>query len=214
MKDHVLEEGLSRLGLHSERNVSLLSQYIAEIVRFNGAYGLVNFPDLRTLTVKHILDSLGPWTLLRDRTRSGGWIQAADLGSGAGLPGIPLAICLEDYAFALVERKGRRAGFLRNCQAALGLDNISVEEMDFERASPGSYDFAVFRALKPLTAGFVGAAARLLKPGGFLAAYKGQRAKAQAELAGLTGRWDLLPVEVPFLEEERSLALLSTAPRQ
>ena len=148
----------------------------------------------------------------------------ADIGSGAGLPGIPLAICMPHAEFTLVERMGRRAGFLRNAIAVLSLSNVIVEEKDlFELAchlpETKRFDLAVFRAFKPLEPALLKGIFRLLKPGGTIAAYKGRRKSAEEEMAQLEkpGRESLnreiIPLEVPFLNEERHLLLIK-APEQ
>jgi 16S rRNA (guanine527-N7)-methyltransferase len=193
----------------------LLERYIAEIELFNPAYGLVNVKNRRDLVVRHILDSLAALGVLfgEDRTR-----RIADVGSGAGLPGIPLAITLPRASFTLIERTGRRAGFLRNTVAVLALPNAAVEEAEMEKAAPGRFDLVVFRAFRPLEPPILKGLLRLLAEGGVLAAWKGRRSAVEEELgrleaAGLLSsrglRREILPVKVPFLEEERHLVLIS-----
>jgi 16S rRNA (guanine527-N7)-methyltransferase len=140
-------------------------------------------------------------------------LLAADVGSGAGLPGIPLAIALPDADFTLIERMGRRANFLRNTLAVLGLPNARVEEADMERAPGERFNLAVFRAFRPLEPRVLRALFRLLRPGGVLAAYKGRRAAIMEELAKAEdtsnpARLEILPCPVPFLAEERHLLCL------
>ena len=112
----------------------ILQKYIEEIELFNQAYGLVKVKDRDELIVKHILDSLAPLELITQLLKKSTCIslepwQIADVGSGAGFPGIPLAAHLPSAEFTLIERMGRRAGFLRNCIAVLGLSNVQVEEV-------------------------------------------------------------------------------------
>jgi 16S rRNA (guanine527-N7)-methyltransferase len=197
---------------------ALLEQYIAEIELFNSPYGLVSVKNRRDLVVRHILDSLAALGVLPEGDRAR---RIADVGSGAGLPGIPLAVCLPNSRFTLIERMGRRAGFLRNTVAALGLSNVKVEEREMEKASPGRFDLVVFRAFRPLEPPILRGLLRLLAEGGILAAWKGRRSATEEELgkleaAGLLSasparglRWEILPVEVPFLEEERRLLIIS-----
>lgn len=219
----MLEEGLLKLGIdNGDKVLSLLAKYIEEIELFNPAYGLVKVKDRRELIVRHILDSLAPIHIIRDvlekmetETRA-----VADIGSGAGLPGIPLSICLPGTEFTLVERMGRRAGFLRDAAAVLGLANVRVEETDMEElaqkpCAAGSFDLIVFRAWKPLDRAVLKDLSKLLKSGGFLAAYKGRLKSVEEEMAQAliaAGKdafsWELLPLEVPFLDEERHLLLI------
>jgi 16S rRNA (guanine527-N7)-methyltransferase len=202
-----------------------LEKYIEEIKLFNKAYGLVKATDDRELIVKHILDSLAPLPVILQALNAGDTalsmlsvldkFSVADVGSGAGLPGIPLAVAMPKAHFTLIERMGRRAGFLRDCAAVLGLGNVEVAETEMEHAAPGAFDLVVFRAFRPLDSAILGGLTRLLRPGGLLAAWKGRRAKIDAEMAALgqalpelvEGNWKALPVKVPFLDEERHVVL-------
>jgi 16S rRNA (guanine527-N7)-methyltransferase len=207
-----------------EEIISLLDNYINEIELFNLALGLTGTCDREELVVKHILDSLAPLAVILqclcqyagNNLSAVRQMQVADLGSGAGLPGIPLAIALPNLRFALIERMGRRAGFLRNCQAALGLSNVSVEETEMEKAEPGRFALVTFRAFKPLEPNLVKALFRLCADRGVLAAYKGRSEKVKDEMATLerlqpelTGRWNMTTCQVPFLHEERHLVIIN-----
>jgi len=208
----MLEEGLNKLGLFQDHTnallIKLLIKYIEEIELFNQAYGLVKVRDRKELIVKHILDSLAPVSILHGLPNK----KIADIGSGAGLPGIPLAICMPDSQFTLVERMGRRAGFLRNALAVLGLSNVILEEAEMEKLSvskTGRFDLIVFRAFKPLNGGIIKELLRLLEPGGSIAAYKGRRQSIDEEMSlAVTLPWEVFPLDVPFLEEERHLVLI------
>jgi 16S rRNA (guanine527-N7)-methyltransferase len=210
----LLKEGLNKLGIEDSegRILPLLERYIEEIELFNPAYGLVKVKDRRELIVKHILDSLAPIKIIRDLSKNSANFKIADIGSGAGLPGIPLAICLPNAAFTLIERMGRRAGFLRDAVAVLGLPNVVVVEADMEKlaiAVDDRYDLIVFRAFRPLDSAILRRLFALLKPSGLLAAYKGRRQAIEEEMEGLQNvSWEAIPLEVPFLEEERHLVLI------
>lgn len=167
------------------------------------------------LVVKHVLDSLAAlpalWSLGLSLAR------IADLGSGAGLPGIPLAVFLPGSRVFLVERMERRLLFLENQKARLGLSNVEIVRSEAERA-PGTYDLVTFRAFRPFPElRLFRSVMKLVAPGGAIAAYKGRQDKARAELAALSGdpalgpraaRAEILPLAVPFLEEERCLVVL------
>jgi len=212
MPDTLLKEGLAKLGIESEGILPLLERYIEEIELFNPAYGLVKVRDRDELIVKHILDSLAPVEIIRNLFQGRESFKAADVGSGAGLPGIPLAVCLPNAAFTLIERMGRRAGFLRDAVAVLGLPNVTVEEAEMEKITlsvDSRFDMVVFRAFKPLDSVILKGLFALLKPSGFLAAYKGRRQTIDEETSGLRDlSWEAVPLEVPFLEEERHLVLI------
>jgi 16S rRNA (guanine527-N7)-methyltransferase len=198
---------------------TLLSRYITEIELHNPALSLVGTNDRQELIIRHILDSLAPLGIISrrlDLPSSTRQFSIADVGSGAGLPGIPLAITLPSVAFTLVERKGRRAGFLRNVLATLGLSYVSVEEEEMEKAKPGRFTLVTFRAFRPLEPKIYKKLFRLCGAGGCLAAYKGRREKIQAEMSALeeavphvAGHWECIPCPVPFLDEERHLVVVS-----
>ena len=211
----LLEEGLVKLGLLQDRILRLLNLYIEEIELFNPAYGLVKVKDRRELVVRHILDSLAPLDIIR-QTLGPTFKQEtpliADVGSGAGLPGIPLAIYMGDADFTLIERMGRRAGFLRDALAVLALPNARVEEAEMEklqRPIEKRFDLIAFRAFRPLEPAILRGLYKLLAPGGALAAYKGRRQAIEEEMAKAPpAAWEIFPLEVPFLEEERHLVII------
>ena len=190
-----------------EEIVSLLERYVKEVELFNAAYGLVAVNDTRELIIRHILDSIAPlgiiYRLLEKKTDAR---LIADAGSGAGLPGIPLAITLPNSDFTLIERMGRRAGFLHNTRAVLNINNIIVEEGELEQTQKKRFSLITFRAFKPLEP-------KLLKvlfnslDGGLIAAYKGKREKIEQEMAQLNNccKWETIPYNTPFLDEERHI---------
>jgi 16S rRNA (guanine527-N7)-methyltransferase len=211
----------------------LLGAYIDEIEAFNPAYGLVKVSGRKELIVKHILDSVAPLGYIARLLTPDGLIPAgpspagppfpsgqqpgagkpefrlADAGSGAGLPGIPLAICLPGVKISLIERMTRRADFLRNAAAVLKLSNVTVEETEIEKAPAGRFDVVVFRAFRPLEPGILKWLFRLLAGGGHLAAYKGRREKTEAEARGLPPESrEIYPLFVPFLNEERHIVII------
>jgi 16S rRNA (guanine527-N7)-methyltransferase len=214
----LLKEGLFKLGLKESesRILPLLERYVEEIELFNPVYGLVKVKDRQELILKHILDSLAPLSIIRSLSKNSESYKIADIGSGAGLPGIPLAVCLPNAAFTLVERMGRRAGFLRDAIAVLSLPNVIVEEAEMEKlalAVEERFDLIVFRAFKPLDSAILKGLFALLKPSGFLAAYKGRRQAIEEEMGGLQNlSWEAIPLEVPFLAEERYLVLIRACP--
>jgi len=219
----LLAEGLERLcrdgvmdRLISRRRsamYTLLVQYIQDIEQYNPSLSLVGTNNRHELIVRHILDSLAPLGVISQLLGAGRTV--ADVGSGAGLPGIPLAIAWPDVAFTLIENKGRRAGFLRHTQKSLGLANVTVEEEEMEKVKPGRFNMVTFRAFKPLEPKLLKHLFRLCTPGGTLAAYKGRPEKVKLEMTALekalpdmVGRWKLMPCPVPFLDEQRHLLII------
>ncbi len=191
-----------------------LEAYIREIELFNPAYGLVGTESHEELVIKHILDSLAPLGYIQralPAAVSAPGPAIADAGTGAGLPGLPLACALPACQFTLIERMGRRIGFLQNTLAILGLQNVRLEQADIEKARSGPFNLITFRAFRPLEPPMLKALYRLLAPGGVLAAYKGRMEKIREEMAPiehLVSGWEALPVQVPFLNEERHLVII------
>jgi 16S rRNA (guanine527-N7)-methyltransferase len=196
----------------SEEIISHFCRYINEIELFNSAYGLVGTVNTEELVIRHILDSLAPLgkisLLLSKNTDTP---QIADAGSGAGLPGIPLAIALPECKFTLIERMGRRAGFLYNTRAVLKLSNVTVEEGEIEKTGNERFSLVTFRAFKPMEPKLLKTLFKVCERGGVIAAYKGKLEKIKAEMAPLEKKgceWEAIPYTVPFLDEERHLLVI------
>jgi len=198
----------------AEEIISLLERYVKEIELFNSAYGLVSAANTKEIVIRHILDSLAPLGIIsrllggKDKTNTP---QIADAGSGAGLPGIPLAIALPECNFTLIERMGRRAGFLYNTSAILGLSNITVEESELEKTESGRFSLVTFRAFKPLEPKLLRTLLNVCAKGGIIAAYKGKLEKIKQEISPLEKafeKWEAIPCPVPFLDEERHLLVI------
>jgi 16S rRNA (guanine527-N7)-methyltransferase len=201
----LLREGLERLGLGAEPAAGLLARYLAELSRWNARYGFVK-ADSRELVVKHALDSVAA---ARQVARLAGSGTVLDVGSGAGFPGIPLAIVLPEVRFVLLERSSRKAAFLGNCRALLGLRQVRVVAADLSAAT-GEFDVVTFRAVAPLVR-IIADLDRSAVAWKWLAAYKGRADRVREELAALGPRApgaEVIPLAVPFLDEERHLVVL------
>jgi 16S rRNA (guanine527-N7)-methyltransferase len=208
--DDLLGKGLAALGLEAGGGLhAKLLAYVAEIERLNPALGLVGASG-DELIVKHILDSLAPIAIVRGLLGSRARPRIADLGTGAGLPGVPLALAIPDAEVALVDRMTRRTVFLRSLLELLPLPNAEVIEAQVEHAR-GSYDLVTFRAFRPFERKLFKRVFALCGEGGAVLAYKGRADKARAELPEIEGLYssaELLPVEVPFLADERCVVVM------
>ena len=218
----VLKEGLLQLGLpHLEEK---MDAYIRTLQEYNAKFDLINTDEYDQIAIRHIFDSLSGVAeisrLIEKRISSGAEnILLADIGSGAGLPGIPLAAAFPERKFVLVERMTKRVDFLRHCADILQLDNVTVEENQAERLEQRRFDIAVFRAFRPLEKKMTKVLLRILKDGGYLAAYKARREKIEEEMQALplVPAYTVLPLTVPFLtehagleeERERNLVIIS-----
>ena len=218
----ILKEGLLQLGLpHLEEK---MDAYIRTLQEYNAKFDLINTDEYDQIAIRHIFDSLSGVAeisrLIEKRISSGAEnIVLADIGSGAGLPGIPLAAAFPERKFVLVERMTKRVDFLRHCADILQLDNVTVEENQAERLEQRRFDIAVFRAFRPLEKKMIKVLLRILKDGGCLAAYKARREKIEEEMQALplVPAYTVLPLTVPFLtehagleeERERNLVIIS-----
>ena len=209
----LLHEGLS--GFLSTEQTGRIERYCDELTLWNQKLRLVDASG-RDLIVRHVFDCLAALPALREslgaREPSGVAPVLADLGTGAGLPGILFAIAVPELHVWLVERGGRRCGFLRNSRAILGLTNTEVHESASESLPDESFHAISARAYAPLTPSFFELVYRLLKPGGEALLFKGQRTRVNEELAAAatSPEWDRVEIRVdsltvPHLDSERHL---------
>ena len=203
-----LEAGLVALGLPAQPLAARLLDYLALLDRWNKTYNLTAIRDPREMLSKHLLDSLSMWPHVRDG-------KLADLGTGPGLPGIPLALARPGLQVTLVESNGKKTRFLREVVRQLGLANVRVLESRAEAVDePGAYDQITARAMDTL-AGILEVGGHLLAPGGRLLAMKGQR--PDAEIAALPPGWrveTVQPLAVPGLEGDRHLVTVTRGPAE
>ena len=202
-----LDAGLDALGLSRDHAVPLLA-YLALLLRWNRAYNLTAIRDPQEMVAKHLLDALAMHASVDAIAAAGG--SLADLGTGAGLPGIPLAIVKPALQVALVEANGKKARFLREAVRTLPLPNARVVESRIEAFdAPAAFDAITARALAALPL-ILELGGHLLKPHGRLLAMKG--ALPSDEIAALPAGWRLQDVRrlaVPGLEAERHLVVVS-----
>jgi 16S rRNA (guanine527-N7)-methyltransferase len=196
-----LDAGLAALSLDPALAMPLLA-YLALLDRWNRTYNLTAIRDPREMVGKHLLDSLAMHPYLAAGS-------LADLGTGAGLPGIPLALAKPALQVTLVESNGKKARFLREAVRTLGLANARVAESRAEALNePGAYDAITARALATLPL-IIELGGHLLKPGGRLLAMKG--AVPDDEIASLPVGWrveHVRPLTVPGLAAERHLVVV------
>lgn len=202
-----LETGLDALALERALAAPLLD-YLALLLRWNHTYNLTAVRDPLEMVDKHLLDSLAMHRHLDAIAAAGGAL--ADLGTGAGLPGIPLAIAKPGLRVTLVESNGKKARFMREAIRRLGLADARVAESRIEALDePGAYDAITARALATLPL-IVELGGHLLKPAGCLLAMKGTY--PHDEVAALPPGWTVTgshPLRVPGLDAERHLVIVT-----
>ena len=180
--------------------IERLLDYLDLLDRWNATYNLSAVRDRSAMVTRHLLDSLSVATFVRGRT-------LADLGTGAGLPGIPLAILAPERAVTLVDSNGKKTRFLRAAVRELGLANVSVVEARVERA-PGSYDCITARAFTSL-AEMLTLGGHLLAADGLWLAMKGR--DPGDEIAALPAGFrieSIQPLAVPGLDAERCVVVI------
>lgn len=196
-----LELGLNALRLDLPIDaIGHLLDYLDLLIHWNAAYNLTAVRDPSLMVTRHLLDSLAilPWV-------SGNTL--ADLGSGAGQPGIPLAIARPQANVTLVDSNGKKARFLREAARALPLPNVRVEQARVEELR-GAFDCVTARAFADLGT-MLDWAGHTLAEGGVWLAMKGQI--DAAELASVPAGFRIEAVRrvaVPDLDAQRHLVVI------
>lgn len=203
-----LRKGLTALNLPAQAaQIEQLALYLAEMRKWNRAYNLTAVTEPTQMVIRHLLDSLAILPTLRERADAQ---RLLDVGAGAGLPGIPLAILWPELQVTCVDSIGKKALFMRHVQRKLGLTNLNVVEARVEAVEVEQpWPLITSRAFAAL-ADFIRLTMPLLADGGRWLAMKGR--VDPDELAALP---DGIRVEhtqrlaVPGLDEERHLLILT-----
>lgn len=201
-----LDAGIGALPVELSRNQrALLERYLALLAKWNRTYNLTAIREPMRMVTHHLLDSLAILPHLPPRAGQ----RVLDVGSGAGLPGIPLAIARPDWHVELVDPVHKKAAFMTQAALELGLPNVRAHAARVEEIAPAApFDLIVSRAFADL-ATFVDAAARHLAPGGMLVAMKGVHPTEElAELRDGIVVTATPVVHVPGLDAERHLVLM------
>jgi 16S rRNA (guanine527-N7)-methyltransferase len=156
--------------------------HLALIEDANRHFNLTRITSPREAAIKHVLDSVMPWRLFADAK------HVLDAGTGAGFPGIPLALTLPETRFTLAESIGKKARFVETALAQLDLPNAVLSARRAEElARTGEFDIVTARALAPIprVLELFGAA---LKKGVRILLYKGPDAEREIAAAAVEGR--------------------------
>ena len=199
-----LDAGAAELGLSLSPNVSgKLLGYLELLRKWNKVYNLTAIRDPAAMVSQHLLDSLAVLPHLQPVK------TLADIGSGAGLPGIPLAIVRSEAGVTLVEAVGKKASFLQQAKIELGLANVSIHCGRVEHwVAGGGFDAVITRAFSDL-AQFVGLAGHLVNSSGRAYAMKG--AYPAAEIEALPAPWRVVAapqLRIPASPGQRHLLIL------
>lgn len=200
----LLADGLVALGLDlPEATQTSLIAFGELLLKWNRVYNLTAIRAPQEVVTHHLLDSLAVLPHLGEVAR------LADIGSGGGLPGIPLAIARPDLEVVSVETVNKKAAFQQQARIELGLTNFRAENVRVEKLVPAQpFDGVISRAFSELAL-FVELAGHLLAPGGRMFAMKG--VYPEEEIARLPAGWhvaDTARLTVPGLAAERLLIIL------
>jgi 16S rRNA (guanine527-N7)-methyltransferase len=182
-----------------------LARHLELIAKWNRVHNLTAVRETDQMVVLHVLDSLSVLAHL-ERARS-----LLDVGSGAGFPGIPLAIARPELSVTLLDASHKKCAFMRQAKAELGLDNVEVACERVESWKPAQrFDAVVSRAFSDL-ADFVEQAQHLVAPGGALVAMKGVHPFEEIARLPATHRARVLEIRVPTLDAKRHLVFMEAA---
>ena len=203
----LLDAALDRLGLDlaAERRGQLIG-YLALLGRWNQTYNLTSVREPRAMLYQHVVDCLAIIGPLRRETATCAGRRLLDVGSGAGLPGIVIAIAAPEFEVTCIDSVGKKAAFIAQASSVLKLTNLEAVHGRVEALSSEPFDVIASRAFSALST-FVTSTHQLLASGGVWMAMKGQ--EPVEELAVLDPAMFLFHVErlqVPGLDAQRCIA--------
>ncbi|MDG6778716.1 16S rRNA (guanine(527)-N(7))-methyltransferase RsmG [Thiomicrorhabdus sp. zzn3] len=199
-----LQSGLNQIALDlSEEQVDKLLDYLALLHKWNKVYNLTAIRDPREMLVKHLLDSLAVVPHISSD-------RLIDVGTGGGLPGIPLAICYPDRKIDLLDSNSKKTRFLIQAKAELGLIHTEVLHQRVEEYQPSTlYDGVVSRAFASMQ-DMLHWTEHLLKSDGHWWAMKAQKEfEDYSNLPGLVKIDEIIDLQVPGLDAQRILVKAS-----
>lgn len=213
MSNELVSLGIEDLGLNlNPENIADLELFLQEMGRWNQVHNLTAIEGEQNSIRLHLIDSITVLPIMRQFLTDPG-PSIADLGSGGGLPAIPIAILQPDWHLTLIEAIRKKTAFLQHVRGKLGLKNIQVLSERVEvvgKNQPGQFDAVISRAFTNL-ANFLELSLPLLKPEGLVFAMKAKRADEELQDV-CRDDWRLVadvPLKIPNLAVERRLLVLS-----
>lgn len=213
MSESLLALGVQELGLNlSKENIADLELFLQEMGRWNQVHNLTAIEDESDSIRLHLIDSITVLPVLRQFLKASN-PKIADLGSGGGLPAIPIAILEPEWRLSLIEAVRKKTAFLQHVRGKLKLKNIEIlsERVEYVAVhQKAQFDAVISRAFTSL-AHFLQLSLPLLKPDGLVFAMKGKRADEEMQEVSMND-WRLLadePLHIPNLSVERRILVLS-----
>jgi 16S rRNA (guanine527-N7)-methyltransferase len=213
MSNDLVSLGIEDLGLNlSPANIADLELFLQEMGRWNQVHNLTAIEGEKNSVRLHLIDSITVLPIMRQFLGLHK-PKIADLGSGGGLPAIPIAILQPDWHVTLIEAIRKKTAFLQHMRGKLALKNIQVLSERVEavaKSQPGQFDAVISRAFTNL-AHFLTLSMPLLKPDGLVFAMKSKRADEELKDVCMDD-WRLVvdePLRIPNLEVDRRLLVLS-----
>lgn len=209
-----LNHALAAMGLADDQvHGPRLLAYLHHLQRWNRTYNLTAIRDPAQMLVQHLFDSLAVLPTLRELAmqRAQRALKIADVGSGAGLPGIIIALCEPRWTVVCIDAVGKKTAFMRQVAGLLGLTNVQVQQGRIESMPSVQADIVISRAFASL-ADFVRLAAHHCNPDGLMLAMKGQDLPAEREDLLQHTDWHVaraIGLQVPELAAQRCLLQLA-----
>ncbi|MBI4654392.1 MAG: 16S rRNA (guanine(527)-N(7))-methyltransferase RsmG [Nitrospirae bacterium] len=231
----LLKEGLNQIGIsYSEEQIKSFLTYLSELKKWNRVYNLTALKTDEDIVVKHFLDSLLYLkAILKESFKSQvssfklknsevSELKIADVGTGAGFPGIPIKLTRPEIELTLIEPSRKKSAFLRHIVRALKLKNVTVLEArleDLPEEQERNYDIIVSRAIFKVK-DFLKMACPYLKGDGILVLSKGPKVSEELNEALLDSAFikgadtvaEIFRLELPFINAKRNLLILKCKP--
>jgi 16S rRNA (guanine527-N7)-methyltransferase len=205
--DEILKNGLIELGLiFSKEQINLFMTYLSELKKWNKVYNLTGLKRDEDIIIKHFLDSL-----LYLRVIPEDKIMAADIGSGAGFPGLPIKIIRPEIEIFLIEPSKKKSSFLRHMIRQLKLEKVeviekSIEEIKVNKEIPSFVDVGMTRALFDIK-DFIKKASHIVKKGGFLILSKGPKVTEEVAMLQKVD-YEISTLLLPMSDIKRNIVIV------